>query len=118
MSNRYNYRQIQINFKQDFISVAYQICIDFNIDQVNIGQAQINNQNICLKINIAQWYFVLGRAELRWNYSCWLRDASDIHRFPAMHTSETHFLLRKIWEHQNHTWIYWENSKIAWISLI
>ena len=46
-----------------------------------------------LQNNTAQLYFILRRAELRWNFSSLLRDASDIHRFPTVHMVETHFLL-------------------------
>ena len=41
----------------------------------------INNQNICFKYNIAQLYFILGRAELHRNFSSIPKDGSDIHRF-------------------------------------
>ena len=47
--------------------------------------------------NIAQLYYILGRAELHWNFSSWLRDASDIHRFPALHMVKTNLLLENLW---------------------
>ena len=34
-----------------------------------------------LQNNTAQLYFILGRAELRWNFSIIPKDGSDIHRF-------------------------------------
>ena len=33
------------------------------------------------KNNIAQLYFILGRAELHWNFPSILKDGFDIHRF-------------------------------------
>ena len=36
-------------------------------------------------------------AELCWDFSSLLRDASDIHRFPTVHMVETHFLLENLW---------------------
>ena len=60
-------------------------------------EAYTNDQYIWHKNNIAQLYFILGRAELCWNFSCWLRDASDIHRFPTLHMVNTHFLLENLW---------------------
>ena len=45
---------------------------------------------------MAQLYFILGRAELHWNFSSLLRDGSDIHRFPKVHMVETHFLLENL----------------------
>ena len=52
-----------------------------------------NAQYIWHNNNIAQLYFILGRTELHWNFSSWLRDASDIHWFPTLHMVKTHFLL-------------------------
>ena len=60
-------------------------------------EAYINDQYTWHKNNIAQLYFILGRAELRWNFSSWLRDASDIHRFPTLHMVNIHFLLENLW---------------------
>ena len=40
-----------------------------------------NDQYIWHKNNIAQLYFILGRAELRWNFSSIPKDGPDIHRF-------------------------------------
>ena len=60
-------------------------------------EAYTNDQYIWNKNNIAQLYFILGRAELRWNISSWLRDASDIHRFPTLHMIKTHFQLENLW---------------------
>ena len=60
-------------------------------------EAFTNDQYIWHKNNIAQLFFVLGRAELRWNFSSWLRDASDIHRFPTLHMVKAHFLLENLW---------------------
>ena len=60
-------------------------------------EAYTNDQNIWHKNNIAQLYFILGRAELCWNFCSWLRDASDIHRFPTLHMVKTHFLLENLW---------------------
>ena len=41
----------------------------------------IHNWSIYLtKNNFAQLYFILQRAELRWTFSSWLRDAPDIYR--------------------------------------
>ena len=59
-------------------------------------EAYTNDQYISHKNNIAQLYFILGRAELRWNFSSLLRDASDIHRFPTLHMVKTHFLLENL----------------------
>ena len=44
-------------------------------------KAHINDLYISHKNNIAQLYFILGRAELRWNFSRILKDGFDIHRF-------------------------------------
>ena len=41
-------------------------------------EAYTNDQYIWHKNNIAQLYFISGRAELHWKFSSWLRDASDI----------------------------------------
>ena len=59
-------------------------------------EAYRNNQYIWHKNNIAQLYFILGRAELRWNFSSWLRDAPDIYRFPVEHMFKIHFLLENL----------------------
>ena len=42
-------------------------------------------------------YFILGRAEWRWNFSSILKDGSYIHRFQKVHMVETHFLLENLW---------------------
>ena len=60
-------------------------------------EAYTNDQYIWHKNNIAQLYFILGRAELRWNFSSWLKDASDIYRLPILHMVKTHFLLENLW---------------------
>ena len=44
-------------------------------------KAYTNNLCISHKNNIAQLYFILGRAELHRNFSSILRDGFDIHRF-------------------------------------
>ena len=83
-------------------------CRNFNTNQFWLGfimvayekiyfEAYTNDQYISHKNNIAQLYFILGRAELHWNFSSWLRDASDIHRFPALHMVNTHFMLENLW---------------------
>ena len=59
-------------------------------------EAYRNDQYIWHKNNIAQLYFILGRAELRWNFSSWLRDVPDIHRFPVEHMFKIHFLLENL----------------------
>ena len=41
----------------------------------------MNNQYICVKNNTTKLYFILGRAELRWNFSTIPQDGSDINRF-------------------------------------
>ena len=60
-------------------------------------EAYTKDQYIWHKNNIAQLYFILGRAELHSNFSSWLRDAPDIHRFPTLHMVQTHFLLENLW---------------------
>ena len=76
----------------------------FKINNYNVGlwenifsEAYTNDPYIWHKNNITQFYFILGRAKLRWNFSSWLRDASDIHRFPTVHMVKTHFLLENLW---------------------
>ena len=44
-------------------------------------KAYTNDLYISCKNNIAQLYFILGRAELLWNFSSIPKDGSDIHRF-------------------------------------
>ena len=44
-------------------------------------EAYTSDLYISHKNNIAQLYFILGRAELRWNLSSILKDVFDIHRF-------------------------------------
>ena len=46
--------------------------------------------------NTAQLYFILGRAELHWNFSSWLRDVPDIHIFLTVHIDKNHFLLENL----------------------
>ena len=46
--------------------------------------------------NTAQLYSILGKAELRWNYSSLLRDVSDIHRFQTVHMVKIYFLLKNL----------------------
>ena len=36
-------------------------------------------------------YFILGIAELRWNFSSWFKDASDIYRFPVVSMVKIHW---------------------------
>ena len=44
-------------------------------------KAYTNDLCITYKNNIAQLYFIVGRAELRWNFFSILKDGFDIHRF-------------------------------------
>ena len=44
-------------------------------------EAYTNDQYISHKNNIAQLYFILGTAELHWNFSSIPKDDPDIHRF-------------------------------------
>ena len=44
-------------------------------------QEYINNQYIWHKNNTAQLYFILGRADLHWNFFSIPKNDSDIHRF-------------------------------------
>ena len=44
-------------------------------------KAYTNDLHISHKYDIAQLYFILGRAELHWNFSSILKDDFDIHRF-------------------------------------
>ena len=60
-------------------------------------EAYRNDQYIWHKNNIAQLYFILGRVELCWNFSSWLKDAPDIYRFPVVHMFNIHFLLENLW---------------------
>ena len=55
-------------------------------------EAQINNQHICLKNNSAQF----NTGGLRWNFSCVLRDAPDVHWFPTVHVVKNLFLLKNL----------------------
>ena len=59
-------------------------------------EVYINNQYICVKNNTAHLYFILGRAELHWNFSSLLRDATNIHRFPTVHVVKNHLLLENL----------------------
>ena len=56
-------------------------------------EAYTNHQYIWPKSNIAQLYFILGKAERRWNFSSWLRDVPDIYRFPVVHMVKSPFQL-------------------------
>ena len=56
-----------------------------------------NDQYIWHRNNIAQLCFILRTAKLHWNFSSWLRDASDIYRFPTVHMAKTHFLSENLW---------------------
>ena len=47
----------------------------------NIFWSIPDDQYISYKNNIAQLHFILGRAELCWNFSSILKDGFDIHRF-------------------------------------
>ena len=49
------------------------------------------------KNNIAQLYFILGRAELCWNFSSWLRNVPDIYSFPVVHMVKILFMLENLW---------------------
>ena len=55
-----------------------------------------NDKNIWQN-NIAQLYYILGRAELCWNSSSLLGDASDIYRFVVVHMVKIHFPLENLW---------------------
>ena len=44
-------------------------------------EVYINNQYIWLKNNTTQLYFILGRADLYWDFSSIPKDGSDIHGF-------------------------------------
>ena len=59
-------------------------------------EAYTNDQYIWHKNNIAQLYFILGRAELCWNFSSEPKDAPDINRFPVEHMFKIHFLLENL----------------------
>ena len=48
------------------------------------------------KIILHNYISLLGRAELCWNFSSWLRDAPDIYRFPVEHMFKIHFLLENL----------------------
>ena len=54
-------------------------------------EAYKNSQYIWHKNNTEHLYLILGRAELYWKISSWIRDAPDIHMV------ETHFLLENQW---------------------
>ena len=60
-------------------------------------KAYTKDHTTSCKNNIAQLYFILGRAELRWNFSSWLKDAPDIYRFPTVYVVKIHFLLENLW---------------------
>ena len=49
-----------------------------------------NNQHIYLKNNNGQFYCLLGRAELRWNFPSLLSDSPDIYKFPGVRKGKTH----------------------------
>ena len=66
-------------------------------EKIYYEKAYTNDQYIWHKNNIAQLHFKLGRAELCWDFSSWLGDASDIYRFPTLHMVKTHFLLENLW---------------------
>ena len=55
-------------------------------------KAYTSDLYISHKNNIAQLYFIYGRAELRWNFSNILKDAFDIHRF-----SNRNWVLRSVY---------------------
>ena len=44
-------------------------------------EAYTNDQYIWNKNNTEHLYFILGKAELHWNFSSIPKDGSDIHRF-------------------------------------
>ena len=44
-------------------------------------KAYTNDLYISHKNNIAQLYFILGRAKLHWKFSSILKDGFDMHRF-------------------------------------
>ena len=48
---------------------------------------------ICLKNHTAQIYLILGRANLRWNFSSLLRDNPNINMFPTMYMAKTGLLI-------------------------
>ena len=60
-------------------------------------EVHTNYQYIWYKHNIASLYFILGRAELCWKFSSWLKDAPYIYRFPTVHMIKTQFLLTNLW---------------------
>ena len=58
-------------------------------------KAYINNQNIWLKNNTAQIYFILGRASFHWNFSSLLRNATENQDFQQY--AYLNFLLSNLW---------------------
>ena len=46
-----------------------------------LGRTMYKRLWVCLALYSAQLYFILGRAELHWNFSSIPKDGSDIHRF-------------------------------------
>ena len=60
-------------------------------------KAHLNNQCSWLKNNTTQLYFILGRANLSWNFSSLLRGVPDVHRFPTVYMIKTHLLLENLW---------------------
>ena len=62
-------------------------------------EAQKSKEDICPRIilynyNIAN--FILGWSILHWNFFSWLRDTSDVYRFPRQHMVKVHFLLENL----------------------
>ena len=57
------------------------------------------------KTMLHNYIFILGRAELRWNFSSFLRNGADIHRFSTVHMVKTYFWVivgrRKPWNRKN-----------------
>ena len=78
-------------------------------------KACINNQYICLKNNTAQLYFILGRAELCFNFSHLLRDAPIIHRFQTVQRPTSYW---KICTYQKYPKVHWKNLNVLELSLI
>ena len=51
------------------------------VNEKKYFEVYANDQYIWHKNNIAQLYFILGRAEVHWNFSSILKDGFDNHRF-------------------------------------
>ena len=60
-------------------------------------QSEINTQYNWLQNNTVQLYFILGRAELHWNFSSKPKDGSDIHRFSNRKWVSTMCTVGNLW---------------------